>query len=94
MRQPGSISGNPIQFVCPKQRLRAFPTRAEDEKKTEPISEVPSVSSIQPFAVAWGVTNKVALRGKNLDELNPNSEIGNHDLTQSVGGKAICRNST
>jgi hypothetical protein len=25
---------------------------------------------------------------------NPNSEIGIHDLTQSVGGKAICRNST
>jgi hypothetical protein len=25
---------------------------------------------------------------------NPNSEIGIHDMTQSVGGKAICRNST
>jgi hypothetical protein len=30
----------------------------------------------------------------HANAFNPNSEIGIHDLTQSVGGKAICRNST
>src|SRR5688500_12692345 len=29
-----------------------------------------------------------------LKEFNPNSEIGSHDLTQSLGGKAFCRSST
>jgi hypothetical protein len=53
----------PLLFLC----AAIVVSRAEDEKKSE-NSDLPTITSLQPFVFAAGSTNKATLKGKNLGD--------------------------